>query len=307
MKFLLDYYYKKTHGYYPFFKYCPRKYKLHYLKQRYFDGTGEYPDFDNPKTFNEKIWWLLFNEDLKIKTQLTDKVQAKIWVAEKIGKEYISETYGEWNNYDEINFESLPKSFMLKANHGWRMNLLIKDKEPALKKHGKRIREKVNSWLKINYEHFSLEPQYRNIEKKIFAEEYTAETNPEKLQQEYQFHCFNGKPDFLEQITATGSNELLYTFYDMDYNKESFSLTKNLLEYTSSENEAYKSGNFEKMKELAAILSEGFTYVRVDFRETGDRIIFGEMTFSPNSGMKPFYPQEANIKLGEKIIIPGKD
>ena len=74
MKFVLDKYYKKTRGFYPFFKYCPDIYKDYYLKKRAFDTMGYEYNWKEPKTLNEKIRWLIFNEKLDLKTKLTDKI-----------------------------------------------------------------------------------------------------------------------------------------------------------------------------------------------------------------------------------------
>ena len=54
---------------------------------------------------------------------------------------------------------------------------------------------------------------------------------------------------------------------------------------------------------MARKLSKGFKYVRVDFRDCKDRVIFGEMTFSPFSGFIQFNPKEYDLKMGEKLIL----
>jgi hypothetical protein len=58
------------------------------------------------------------------------------------------------------------------------------------------------------------------------------------------------------------------------------------------------------MIKLAKILAEGFPFVRVDFYYVNDRIIFGELTFFPLSGMGKFTPDEWDYKLGELLQLP---
>ena len=53
------------------------------------------------------------------------------------------------------------------------------------------------------------------------------------------------------------------------------------------------------MKTLAARLSQGIPQVRVDFYEIGGRVYFGEYTFYHWSGLVPFDPDEADLRIGE--------
>lgn len=67
-----------------------------------------------------------------------------------------------------------------------------------------------------------------------------------------------------------------------------------------------KPKGFEKMKELAAILSEGMPHVRVDFYNIDGDIYFGELTFFDSSGMAKFNPEEWNRIFGDWITLPEK-
>ncbi len=58
------------------------------------------------------------------------------------------------------------------------------------------------------------------------------------------------------------------------------------------------------MKELAAKLSQGIPHVRVDLYEINGKVYFGEMTFTHNSGLVPFEPEEWDYKFGEFLKLP---
>ena len=62
--------------------------------------------------------------------------------------------------------------------------------------------------------------------------------------------------------------------------------------------------SLKKMVELAEILSQGKTFLRVDFYEVEGKIYFGELTFYPNSGMGTFTSEEWDQVLGEWIKLP---
>jgi len=65
-----------------------------------------------------------------------------------------------------------------------------------------------------------------------------------------------------------------------------------------------KPEQFEKMKELAKLLSAGHPFLRVDLYEVGGQVYFSEMTFFPNSGFMPFDPPEWDRKLGDMLTLP---
>lgn len=295
-----DKYYKETNGYYPFFKNCPIKYHDFYLQKRYYDMIGSYVDLENPKTFNEKIRWLLFNEQLDLHTKLTDKIAVKSWWNEKLGYDYYSHIYGKWEKYKDIDFDSLPDKFALKANHGWRMNLFIIDKEKFLKNHYKESEKEVSKWLKTNYYYSALEPQYKNIKPMVFAEELR-EVIRNYYRDDIMIHCFNSKPVFIE----TRSFKHKYTLmHDTNWNLIPFTLIKR---YIRTDIEMERPKNLDDILNCAELLSKDFSYVRVDFANLDNKIILSEMTFSPSSAMLPIFPRYYDEKLGEMLILPSKE
>ncbi len=102
---------------------------------------------------------------------------------------------------------------------------------------------------------------------------------------DYKFFCFNGKVKFLYVASDRGS-ELKFDFFDAEFNS---------LNVTQGHSRAavlpQKPQNFEKMKELAEILSEGFPHVRIDLYNICGRIYFGEYTFYNGGGFLPIQPE----------------
>lgn len=108
---------------------------------------------------------------------------------------------------------------------------------------------------------------------------------------DYKFFCFNGQP-FCVQVDSGRYNEHHQNFYDMDW--------KSLgVHCPYPEGEVVdKPINFEKMKQLAALLSEEFPFIRVDLYDVGERVYFGELTFYPSSGYGLFKPDIFDSILG---------
>jgi len=59
-----------------------------------------------------------------------------------------------------------------------------------------------------------------------------------------------------------------------------------------------RPAGLEKMLEYASILSKGFPQVRVDFYCIGEKVYFGEMTFTSNGGCMPYFTDEYQRELG---------
>jgi hypothetical protein len=88
-----------------------------YLRLFYYFAMGKKLDLENPKTMNEKLQYLKLKQREPMLTSLVDKIAVKNIVAEKIGQEYVCQLLGVWDSFDEIDFDALPDSFVLKTNH----------------------------------------------------------------------------------------------------------------------------------------------------------------------------------------------
>ena len=253
----------------------------------------------NPKTFNEKIQWSKLYDSTPIKTLLADKYLVRDWVKEKIGEEYLIPLLGVYDSFDEIDFEKLPKQFVIKCNHGCAYNIIVKDKSQL---DLNDVKSKLNRWMNENFAFkFGLELQYRDIKPKIIIEQFIENEEADDLY-DYKFYCFNGKPTYVQFISDRKGLDIKQSFYDMDWQKQSF--------YNNNQFDPRIKQcpvSFQKMKELAAVLSKGFPFVRVDFyqMDNGD-IYFGEMTFSPATGIMKWNSEEVNLKLGKMIKLPQK-
>lgn len=268
------------------------------LKKWYKKETGDLLDLKNPLSFNEKIQWLKLYDSTPLKTQLADKYLVREWVSEKIGEEYLIPLLGVWDNANEISFETLPDEFILKTNHGSGWNLLIKDRKNI---NEKKIKKTLNNWLSYNYGYKKgMELHYRAIEPKIMAETLVREFTEEEGLRDYGFFCFSGEIKF---ITSNIPHEGLWKkgTYTLEWEKAPFSIGKYYIEEEEKEPK-----NFKLMCQLAKTLSEGFSFVRVDLYNINGKILFGEMTFTPASGINKLIPREWEKTIGGWINLTNK-
>lgn len=250
-------------------------------------------NWSNPVTYNEIINWEKINKQDERKTKLADKFLVRAWVRQQIGEQYLTQVYGVWDKIEEIDFEVLPKSFVLKTNHGSGYNMIIKDKSEI---NIQEIREQFNEWMGYNHAYSSLEFQYRDIIPKIICEEYL-EGVAENIY-DYDIFCFHGEPEYIQCIKGSHTPACCCAFYNKNWEIQPFTHA-----YPKDSVEAPKPNNLELMLELSRKLSESFSHVRIDWYDLPDgRILFGEMSFSTWSGLKKFIPDKYDRIFGELIL-----
>lgn len=268
-----------------------------YLKLLFRLRVGKSLDLNNPKSFNEKLQWIKLYDHKPEYTTMVDKVAVKKWVADRIGEEHIIPTLGVWERVEDIDFDSLPNQFVLKTNHDSGGVVICTDKS---KLDVKKARKKLKKSLRTNYYIIKREWPYKNVPRKIFAEKFMVDESGYELK-DYKFFCFDGKVKYLFIATDrnTAGEETKFDFYDENFNH---------LPFTNGHPNATKIINkpkgFERMKELASILSQGIPHLRVDFYDINGKIYFGELTFTHYSGMVPFKPEDWDYKFGEWINLP---
>ena len=91
------------------------------LARRYKQTFGRPLNLRNPKTFNEKLYWLMLYYRPPLVTTVADKYAVRSYVAERVRPAILNELYGVWDRVSAIDFDTLPDAFVLKVNWGWRI------------------------------------------------------------------------------------------------------------------------------------------------------------------------------------------
>ncbi len=269
-----------------------------YLQILFRADVGRKLNLDNPQTFNEKLQWLKLYDRKPIYTTMVDKYEAKKYVADIIGEEYIIPTLGVWEKFEDIDFDVLPNQFVLKCTHDSGGLVICRDKS---KFDIEAARKKMNKSLKRNFYYSFREWPYKNIKPRIIAEKYMVDESGYDLK-DYKFFCFNGVPKimFIESERAKGREGHTVDFFTENF--EHIDLTVD--GYPNSKNIFSKPENFEQMKFFASVLSQNIAQLRVDFYNINNHIYFGELTFYHGSGMAHFEPLIWNKFLGDMITLP---
>ena len=257
----------------------------------------DYPlDLEHPVTFNQKLQWLKLYDRQSKYTMLVDKVKVKDYIATVLGEEFVIPTLGVWSNPDDIDFDTLPERFVLKCNHNSGTGMFIcKDKS---KMNIKKVKAGLKKGLKENYYVKNREWPYKDVERRILAEQLLDPAPGENDLKDYKLFCFDGVVKLIEvdYNRFIHHNRNLYTTDWRRINAE--------IEFPSEPGvEFERPKGLETAIKAAEVLSKGIPHVRVDFYIIDERVYFGEMTFYHGSGYEKITPHSLDEKMGSWIHI----
>lgn len=268
-----------------------------FIRKRFYEMLGYFPNLKTPKTFNEKLNWLKLNYFNPLELRCEDKIEFKKYIKETLGDGYTIPLIKEFESIDDINFEELPDSFVIKNTEsgGSTGVKVIRNKyliNQDLLKY--ELNQLSHPWCSNYYAW--LMPNRDKIKQRLFAEEYIEEID--KFAADFKFFCFDGKVEFFylaNNFASTKHKKLSY--YDMklkrlDINYDGYEI--------ANVEETY---HFNKMVEIASKLSKGFPIVRIDFYDTKDKFYIGEMTFYPGGGVGKYNPSNWDLEFGKLINL----
>lgn len=265
------------------------------VRRYYRKITKKELNLENPSGFTEKLNWYKLNGRLPLMQTCADKVAVREYVSSKGFKENLNKVYAVCNGVKELDIDSYPERFVIKASHGSHMNLIVKNKENI-----NWFKEKLmmSSWLRQNIYWGGREWVYKDIPRRLIVEKYLEDESGEL--RDYKIFCFNGKPYYLQYDVGRFSEKHTRNYYDM--NKQFIPIHDDLfpdetIDFPLSDNQ------FNQMKEMAKVLAEPFQFVRVDFYLVNQKIYFGELTFFHNGGVSWFSPEEYDKIWGEHWIL----
>lgn len=279
-------------------------YFIHYhfpyfwAKHLYKKEFGKKLNISNPKDINEKIIWLEYFTDTRLWSTLADKYAVREYVTSRVNENLLIPLIGKWDNVDDIDFNSLPKHFVIKPNNGSYDTIIVNDKNKLnIDDVKKRLSHSLNNKFGLE----NAEPHYCNIKPCIIAEELLESDIPDGLI-DYKIWCFNGVPYgilvCIDRNPVTHHANLVY--YDLQWNKHPEYIT----EPFRNDKSCPRPINLEEMLNIASKLTKGLPQCRVDMYNIKNKIYFGEMTLTSNYGMMTYFTQEVLNKMGEHCKLP---
>ncbi|MEZ9705381.1 ATP-grasp fold amidoligase family protein [Vibrio breoganii] len=265
------------------------------LTYRYYKNFKRLPSFDKPTTFNEKIMNRMITGNYQALSNLADKVKVRDYVKQKIGSQYLVEIYGVFETLKVSDFDRLPKSFVIKTNHGTGKNHLeiVRDKGDL---NLVDVCNKFNRALNDDWYLGTGELFYSKIQRKILIEEYLIDETGLQTPDDYKFHCFNG--EILIQVDRGRFEDHRRNIYN-----EQWELQDTNFYGDSNFPDIPRPKMLQEMLNIARLLSKDFNYIRVDLYCVNNKIYFGEMTCTHKSGACKFIPESEDYAWGNKWTL----
>ena len=254
---------------------------------------GSKLDLSDPKTLADKICWIELNTNQALAARCTDKWAVRDYVAKKGLADLLVHAYGPWGSVEDIDVDSLPQAFALKATHGCEMNYLVPDKDSL---NIDDMLAHARKWLGEDYPRACVEPHYKLVPRRVYAEDFIG--GMDKIV-DYKFHCLNGEPRFV--LTCSERDKgLKLNLYNLDWNS-----IDGLQGPLRNGKQIARPKLLSEMIDAARTLSADFDFVRVDLYESDGRIMFGELTFSPGCGVMDYYTDDFITRWGRELRVHG--
>lgn len=244
----------------------------------------------HPVSLADKLCYMELFIDNPLKVRCSDKYAVREYVTQKgLGDILVPLCHEVCADAGAISYAQLPDRFVMKATHGCGMNLICADKKQISPS---QIRDTAEQWLSKDYERACLEPHYKKIPRRVIFEKMLQDADQIV---DYKFHCFHGEPDFVLVCSDRMSGLKLSTY---SLNWEPMDV---LVEKTAKF--IPKPENLEQMIQISRTLCADFDFVRVDLYDINGKVYFGELTFSPATGLLPYFEKQFLIEKGRILQL----
>ena len=250
---------------------------------------GRFPQLMAPSRYSDRLFKMktdgTFLEPLR--QFISDKELMKLYVGGAVGWEYNIETFQVLRRPDEVDTLELGRiPCVLKPTHACGPVLFITDPEETVD------RDVLKGWFNLDYYKSSREQNYKFLRPKVIVEEFFS-ADGQTIPNDYKIFCFNGVPKVV-QIDSGRFHQMSRMLYDTNWNRLPFTII-----YPGRGKDDPKPAHLQKMLEIAARLSQPFSFIRVDMYYDGNNIKVGELTNSPGSANANVIPHEGEFALGD--------
>ena len=264
------------------------------LPLQYRIKMGRSCNLKNAQRWTEKLQLYKMYYRNPVLGKCVDKYEVRSFVEDKGLSSNLVKLYGVWDRVDDIDFNQLPSSFVLKTTDGGGGEnvMLVKDRK---KLNIDELRKNFHSWQSVKDTNAGREWAYTQIQKsRIIAEELLInKENPEAGIEDFKILCFSGVPKYI----------IVDKDRYIDHRRNFYTTTWKRIRVTT-DHEQFEDlypepKNLGEMLQIASKLSEDFPFVRVDLYNIDGKIYFGELTFYPWTGYVQFTPDSFDFELGK--------
>lgn len=270
--------------------------KKAYVSLQYRYISGHKLDWKNLNRYTEKLQYLRLyyypNNEAVIRA--TSRIGARSRLFNKGHEHLLVPLIGMYNKVDQIDFDKLPRRFVIKSTHASGLNFICLNKETL---DLESLKKTLRKWLSTDYGAKTVEPHYSKIKPGLIIEDYVGDENGLPL--EFKIHVFNGKARYLYVVSNRGK-DIRYDNLYIDFTPFDGAQFNH---WSKSDKPPMKPKAFEEMVKYAEDLASDLLFCRVDFFLVKGKIYFNEFTFTPAKGTLVFDDDKADFEIGEWLDI----
>jgi len=265
-----------------------RRYMIGGIERNCAGNYGLPLDRAHPRTFAAKVSVAMIRAIETrdgSKTAFADKLAVRDHICWTIGERYLNTLLWEGKSARDIPFDTLPSSYVLKPNHASGVNVVVRGEIDRA-----AVIRRLDSALAWNFYYANGEYQYRHIRPRLLVEA-CLDDGEEYGPFDYKIWCFDGEP---AMVQVDNSRHINQHFYTTDWQRLNLAYRQ-----MSHGPDKPRPARLDEMLGVARTLSRTFDFVRVDLFQLPERVVFGELTFTPMAGNLRIQPAEWDLKLGE--------
>lgn len=252
------------------------------IRHRYF------PNFSKPRSLNEKINYIkLFNRN-PLRKEIVDRLKVRDYVKKKSADVKLPNLLWKGVDFNQNVWEKLPNKFVIKANHGSKMTLVV-DKN---RKNFDSCNIEVQSWLDKDYSKIGREWMYKGLDKYLIVEEMLSVDG--EVPPDFKFFVLSGRVEIVQVDLARFSSQRR-NLYTREFKKMDATL------FYDDTTDIDKPSCYEIGLQIAEELAVDLDFIRVDLYLLNDDVYFGELTNTPGNGFERFKPKSLDFELGAKL------
>jgi hypothetical protein len=262
-------------------------------RRRFLDIHGYPLNLHAPRSFNEKLCWRKLYDRNPLFPVVVDKFLVRSYVEMLLGKAeadtYLTPLVFEVKDPMRIPFADLPEQYVVKANHGSAMNIVVRSKDQFGSQY---IIDKCCEWLRTTHGLYGHEWAYSRVDRRIMGEKLI-NGHGSLPPREIKLHVFDGRVRLIQLHecdawydghTLDTDDYVTITFYTPSWEK------LELLEDMPSAEPEPPPVSLEEIVELAERLGKPFDYMRVDLYLAREGIRVGELSPYPGGGFMRISP-----------------
>lgn len=260
----------------------------------YLKNYHRFINYKAPELMDEKLLILKeqYAKNPEIKS-LIDKFKVRDYLKSVGYESILNELYQVCDAPEQIQWDKLPGSYVIKCNHGSGYNIIVPDASKLDRAHA--VGE-LKKWLKEDYGFISGEKQYCDIPRKIIIEKYL-QTKEGHFPPDFKFFVSYGNVIGC-MIAVNRDTDLKRFFVDTDFNDMHF-----IHEYEKPDYKKYKPASWNEQLKIASVLGKKFPFVRVDLYDLDGKVLFGELTFTPDGCIHNHFSMESQKYIGARISM----